>query len=442
MSRRITMKYQKQLVILINSGLICLTGISYATGLAEIYKIALDSDPALKQAIAKQQSVSEVSAQTYSAFLPNVSVAANASRNYSTNLSGGDDSYSSSSLTLSLKQSIYNNKNYAAHQISQLNISSANADLTRSKQDLMVRVTNAYLDVLLAADTVEFSKAEKTAIGRQLEQAKRRFEVGIIAITAVLNAQAGYDNTTAAVLKAENDYQISRERLRDIAGQYFDYLPPVKEDMPLNAPEPENIEQWVSYALETSPALQSINYQKESSEKNIALQRSGHYPQFNLVARYSGVDNNGPFSSTREGSDSSIGIEMNLPIYQGDYVSSKTRQARFDLNNIQSKQEEIRRTTERLARSSYLSVVSEISRVKALKQAVISNDSALKATEAGFEVGTRTIVDVLNVQRDRFAAQKNYSQARYNYIRASILLKQTAGLLEEKDIILIDSWLQ
>jgi len=436
------MKYQKRLITLISSGLICLSGISHATGLAEIYKIALDSDPALKQAIAIQQSVSEVSAQTNSAFLPVISASANTSISNSTNLSAGDDTYSGSNINLSLSQTLYDDKNYVAHQISQLNISSANADLVNATQDLMVRVTNAYLDVLLAADTVEFSKSEKTAIGRQLEQAKRRYEVGIIAITAVLNAQAGYDNATAAVLKAENDFQISRERLRDIAGQYFDYLPPVKADMPLNKPQPENIDQWVKYALETSPVLQSINYQKQSSKKNIELQRTGHYPKFNLVARYSGVDNNGPFTSAREGSDSSIGIEMSLPIYQGGFVSSKVRQAQFDLNNIESKQEEVKRTTERLARSSYLSVVSEISRVKALKQAVISNDSAVKSTEAGFEVGTRTIVDVLNVQRDRFEAQKNYSEARYNYIRATILLKQTAGLLEEKDIALINSWLQ
>ena len=196
------MKYQKQFIELITTGLFCLTGISQATGLAEIYNIALDSDPALKQAIATQQSVSETAVQSYSAFLPNLSASATTSLKKSTNLSAGDDTYSGSNINLSLSQTLYDDKNYVTHQIAKLNISSANADLIKSKQDLMARVTNAYLDVLLAADTVEFSKAEKTAISRQLQQAKRRFEVGIIAITAVLNAQAGYDNATAAVLKA------------------------------------------------------------------------------------------------------------------------------------------------------------------------------------------------------------------------------------------------
>ena len=434
---------QKYLITLISSALLCLSSASYATGLLEVYKIALDSDPVLKQAIANQQSVSEQSTQTYSTFLPTISASASTSEKHSSGLSTGNSNYNNTNLSLSLRQSIYDNKNYVSHRISKLNISSADSELITARQDLMSRVTNAYLDILLAADTVEFNKSEQTAIARQLEQAKRRYEVGIIAITDVLEAQAGYDNATASVLKAENDYQISREVLRDIAGQYFDTISPVSESMPLNNPQPANIDEWVKYALETNPTLQSINYQKESSRENISLQRAGHYPTLDLIASHSEIDNESSTSAgDRNGSDSAIGLEIKIPLYQGGFISSKTRQAHYDLENIQNKLEEIKRTTERQARNSYLSLVSEISRVKALKQAVISNESALKATEAGFEVGTRTIVDVLNVQRDRFAARKNHSEARYNYIRATVLLKQSAGLLEEKDIALIDSWLQ
>ncbi|MFK5893139.1 MAG: TolC family outer membrane protein [Pseudomonadota bacterium] len=429
------MLQQKQLISVISSALFFLSSVSYATGLLEVYKIALDSDPILKQAIANQQSVNEQSTQTFSTFLPTISASASSTEKHSTGLSNGSSSYNNSNVGLSLRQSIYDNKNYVSHRISKLNLSSANSDLISANQDLMSRVTNSYLDVLLAADTVAFNKSEQKAIGRQLEQAKRRYEVGIIAITDVLEAQAGYDNSTASVLKAENDFQISRELLRDIAGQYFDQLSPVSDNMPLNSPQPANIDEWVKYALATNPTLQSINYQKESSRENITLQRSGHYPTFDLVASHTEIDNGGnSITGDRNGSDSAIGLEISIPLYQGGFISSKTRQAFFDLNNIENKQEEIKRTTERQARNSYLSLVSEISRVKALKQAVISNQSALKATEAGFEVGTRTIVDVLNVQRDRFAAKKNHSEARYNYIRATIFLKKSAGLLEEKDI--------
>ncbi len=434
------MKY-KQIFTLASSGLIFISSFASASGLLEVYNIALDSDPVLKQSIAQQQSISEQTEQSFSSFLPNFSASAGASEKRSTGLIGGTDNYNSNNYGVSLSQSIYDNRNYVTHRISKLNLSSATSDLVAANQDLMVRVTNAYLDVLLAADTVEFTKAEQTAISRQLEQAKRRYEVGIIAITDVLEAQAGFDSSTASVLKAENDFQISRERLRDIAGQYFEQLSPVSENMPLEKPQPSNIDEWVKYALDTNPVLQSIRYQKQGSKENIALQRSGHYPTFDIVASHFESDTGGPFTSSRNGSDSTIGIEMKLPIYQGGLVSSRTRQAHYDLNRIEYKQEEIKRSTERQARNSYLSLVSEISRVKALKQAVISNESALKATEAGFEVGTRTIVDVLNVQRDRFEAKRNYSEARYNYIRATVLLKQTAGLLEIKDIELVNSWL-
>ncbi|MFK5985782.1 MAG: TolC family outer membrane protein [Pseudomonadota bacterium] len=437
------MKLNKQLITLFGSSLLCLSSLSNATGILEVYQIALDSDPVLKQSIAEQQSVSEQSRQSYSAFLPYITGSAKTSQIYSKGNTLGDDGYNNSNLGVALRQSIYDNANYASHRISKLNLSSANANLNAANQDLIVRVTYAYLDVLLAADTVEFTKAEQTAISRQLEQAKRRYEVGIIAITDVLEAQAGFDSSTASVLKAENDFQITREKLRDIAGQYFEALSPVAADMPLETPQPESIDEWVKYALDSNPTLQSLDYQRLSTKENIGLQRSGHYPTLDLVASHLETSNDGPFTTgSRNSRDSSIGLELQIPIYQGGFISSKTRQARYNFQKIESRQEEIKRTTERQARNSYLSLVSEISRVKALKQAVISNESALKATEAGFEVGTRTIVDVLNVQRDRFEAKRNYSQARYNYIRATVLLKQTAGLLEEKDLQKINSWLK
>jgi outer membrane protein len=412
---------------------------SMASSLLDVYEISLNSDPILKQAISTKRSVAEGKEQAFSYFLPNINGGADVTRIYPNDLNNGDN-YNDKVASVSLVQSIYDNKNYVNNRISKLNFSSASSDLIQAEQDLISRVINAYFDVLLAGDTVEFTKAEQKAIERQLDQSKKRYEVGIIAITDVLEAQAGFDNATADVLKAENELQISREKLRDIAGQYFDKLSPVIEDMPLFLPEPNNIETWVEYSIETNPALQSINYLKQSSKENISLQRSGHYPYFDAVARYSTVNTGRQLSSN--GSDGSISIQMTLPIYQGGFVNSKTRQAVDDLETVSNRAEEIRRTTERLTRSSFLSVVSEITRVKALKQAVLSNESALKATEAGLDVGTRTIVDVLNVQRDRFAARKNYSEARYNYIRATIFLKQFAGLLEEKDLVLINSWLQ
>jgi len=427
----------------IGASLFASSSFIHATGLLEVYKVALESDPVLKQAISNQKSVAEGKNQAFSAFLPTVSGNASTTGTRSTGLSTGRSDYNNHGFGLNLNQSIYDKKNFVNQRIAANNTLSADSDLDAARQDLMARVATAYFEVLLAADRVEFTEAEQKAIARQLEQAKRRYEVGIIAITAVLNAQAGYDSATAAVLKAKNDQLITNERLRDIAGKYFDELAPVANNIPLDPPQPNNIDEWVKLALKNNPNLSSIKYQGFSSKERISLERSGHLPTLDLVASYSNVDKNGPTSSgSRDGYDATLGLEVAVPIYQGGYVNSRVKQAQFDYQTIQDRKEELRRTTERQTRSSFLSVLSEISRVKALEQAVISNDSSLKATEAGFEVGTRTIVDVLNVQRDRFAAKRDYSEARYNFILSKLLLKQSAGTLAEKDLEKVDNWLK
>jgi len=437
------MKIKHLLSAVIGASLLSTSSLINATGLLEVYKVALESDPILKQAVSNQKSVAEGKNQAFSAFLPNIRASATASGNRSTGLSTGRSDYNSHNYGLNLTQSIYDKKNYVNTRIAENNTLSADTDLETARQDLMARVSSAYFDVLLAADTVEFTKAEQKAIARQLEQAKRRYEVGIIAITAVLNAQAGYDSATAAVLKATNDQLIANERLRDIAGKYFDELAPVADEIPLDPPKPNDIDEWVKLALKNNPTLASINYQGLSSKERISLERSGHYPTLDLVASYSNVDKNGPGSaSARDGYDGSVGLQLAVPIYQGGFVNSRVKQAQYDYQAIRDKKEELRRSTERQTRSSFLSVLSEISRVKALNQAVVSNDSSLKATEAGFEVGTRTIVDVLNVQRDRFAAKKDYSEARYNFILSKVFLKQSAGTLSEQDLENIDNWLK
>jgi len=437
------MKPTRLLQTVITATLLSTSYLTNASGLLEVYKVALESDPVLKQSLSNQRSVAEGKKQAYAAFLPQISASASTTGLRSTGLSTGRSDYNNHGFGLNARQSVYDKSNYVNNRIANTNTLSADADFEAARQDLMARVTNAYFDVLLAADTVEFSKAEQKAIARQLEQAKRRYEVGIIAITAVLNAQAGYDSATAAVLQAKNNFQISRERLRDIAGKYFDSLAPVADKIPLEPPKPNNIDTWVKLALENNPALASINYQGLSSKQRISLESSGHYPTLDLVATYSNVNKNGPGSGgSRDGYDGTVGLELAVPIYQGGFVSSRVRQAQYNFQATQDKKEELRRTTERQTRSSFLSVLSEISRVKALNQAVISNDSSLKATEAGFEVGTRTIVDVLNVQRDRFEAKKNYSEARYNFILGKIFLKQSTGTLKESDLEMVDKWLK
>lgn len=415
-----------------------------AENLLEVYSMAYDTDPVLKQVISERQSVGEGSVQAFAAFLPQISATGQTTGNDKdkSKLKDKKVSYNTHGYSFDLTQNIFDNRNYVNYKISNLNISKADAILSAAQQELIVRTADAYFRTLAAEDAVEFSKAEKKAIGRQLDQAKRRYEVGIIAITDVHEAQAGYDNANAQLIAAENDLLVAKEVLRELTSQYIEKLTPLSETIPLNPPSPENIQHWVDQALVGNYTLLASKQDTLVQKENINLQRSGHYPTLGLTASYGYAKSNGPGSiSAAQSHDSSIGLNLNIPIYEGNLITSKTRQAHYDYQQSMEAYDEVHNSTEKNARSSYLNVLSEVSRVKALKQAVISNESALKATEAGFEVGTRTIVDVLNVQRDLYRAKQEYSNSRYIYILNVLRLKQSSGELARIDLETVNNWL-
>lgn len=415
-----------------------------AENLLEVYGLSYLSDPVLKQVISQRESVGEGSVQAFAAFLPQINASAST---FGTNQDepigqNTDVSYNTHGYSLDLNQSIFDNRNYVNYRISNININKAEADLSAAQQQLIIRVSEAYFLTLSAIDTVTFSKAEKKAIGRQLDQSKRRYEVGIIAITDVHEAQAGYDNANAAVIAAENELLIAKETLRELAGQYIDNVSPLAEKIPLDPPTPAKIQHWVDQALEGNFSLLAAKESTFASKENINLQRSGHYPTLGLTTTYGYSKSNGPNSNfAPQYHESSIGLNLSVPIYEGNSITSKTRQAQYDHQRTEDAYDEVRNVTVKNARSSYLNVLSEVSRVQALKQAVISNESALRATEAGFEVGTRTIVDVLNVQRDLYRAKQEHSNSRYTYILNVLRLKQSSGELARVDLETVNSWL-
>ena len=415
-----------------------------AENLLEIYSLAYETDPVLKQAVSQRLSIGEGSTQAFAAFLPNVSASANTTANNKDKYRPKDDdvTYNNHGYSIDLNQSIFDNRNYINYKISNLNINKAEANLKAAHQDLIIRTADAYFNTLSAMDTVEFSLAEKKAIGRQLDQAKRRYEVGIIAITDVHEAQAAFDSANAQVIAAENNLLVARESLRELTNQYIEQISPLAETIPLSPPEPEDIQHWVEQALTGNYTLLASRDDTLVQKENIRLQRSGHYPTLDLTASYGYSKSNGPDSLTASQShDSSIGLNLSIPIYEGNAITSKTRQAQYDYQRSQDAYNEIKNTTEKNTRSGYLNVLSEVSRVKALEQAVVSNKSALKATEAGFEVGTRTIVDVLNVQRDLYRAKQQHSNSRYTYILNVLRLKQASGELDRTDLEKVNSWL-
>ncbi len=415
-----------------------------AENLLDVYAMSYQSDPILKQVISQRESIGEGSVQAFARFLPKIDLTASTTGTNQDKPTAqeSDVSYNSHGYSLDLNQSIFDNQNIVNYRIANININKAEANLSAAQQDLIIRVSDAYFLTLSSIDSVDFSKAEKKAIGRQLDQAKRRYEVGIIAITDVHEAQAGFDNANAQVIAAENSLLVAKEGLRELAGQYIDQVSPLAEKIPLDPPTPAKIQHWVDQALEGNFSLIAAKETTYAQKENINLQRSGHYPTLGLKASYGYNKANGPNSGVApQYHESSIGLNLSIPIFEGNSVTSKTRQAQYDFQQSQDAYNEVLNTTEKNARSSYLNVLSEVSRVQALKQAVISNESALKATEAGFEVGTRTIVDVLNVQRDLYRAKQEHSNSRYTYILNVLKLKQASGELARVDLETVNGWL-
>ncbi|MET0085355.1 MAG: TolC family outer membrane protein [Sedimenticola sp.] len=423
-----------------------LVGMSPAFGedLAQVYALAKENDAQLRAARATRDSALEAKPQAKALLLPTVSLTGNANRvhrDVQSSPSGASTStYSTSQLKLNLSQPIYHRDYWIQLEQADIQVAQAEASYAVEEQGLIVRVSEAYFGVLSAQESLEFAQSENAAIARQLDQAKQRFEVGLIAITAVHEAQAAFDQSRADLINAENTLDNAWEALREITGTPMSELTPVIEELPLNPPQPQNIDQWGETAQQQNLGIQSARYSTEIARQNIQVQNSGHYPSLDLVGSHS-LDR----SSSSAGTDAdttSLGVQLTVPLYSGGSVTSKTRQATYDLEAAQENLDKQRRSVNRQVRDAYRGVLAGISTVEALKASTVSAQSALEATEAGFEVGTRTMVDVLNAQRDLFRARSNFAAVRYNYILSGLQLKQAAGTLAEQDLADVNSWLK
>lgn len=422
---------------------------SYAEDLLDVYQLALKSDPQLLAEAASQQAVGELKAQSRANFLPEVGLSANTGRNWQDSSSqsfgggdlGGRRDFNTHGYAVTITQPLYRSQNYIQKNKAQIAIEQASANYEIVKQALIIRVAERYFGVLAKQDDETFAIAERDAISRQLEQTQQRFDVGVATITDVVESQAAYDLANAQVITAENELVNSQERLRETVGQYIDNLATLKADSELVRPEPEDIEQWSTVALAQNPAIVVAQLTVEDSKQTISLQKSGHYPSLDLIGQHAyDSSSDGGFGGSKT-HQSTLGLQFNVPIYAGGAVLSKTREAGYRLDQAMQNEEVQRRSVVRQSRESYNSVISGISRVKALKQAVLSNEKALESTEAGYEVGTRTTVDVLNVRRDLFRARRDYASSRYDYILDTLRLKQAAGIVNDNDLAQINQWL-
>ncbi len=448
--------------LLLSLGAFLIAGPVHASSLLEIYQQALQGDPQIHEAEARRLAALEAKPQARSALLPQVSFSGDYTSSESDGTSieidsdgsiGSLSSESESDTTrwqFSLRQTIFRWDQIVGLRQADKVVARAEAEREAAQQDLIVRVAQRYFDVLAAEDRLTSISANRDAIARQLEQAKQRFEVGLIAITDVQESQAAYDQSVADEIGAKRSLATAREFLREITGEYVSDLDAPGNQFPLLDPEPNSELKWVDMSLSQNLALVASRLDERLARDEISFRKNGHYPTVELVASSGEQDssssrsfNGNPFIPTdSDGKSDSIGIQFTMPLFAGGGTSSRVREAVYLHRASREQLQRVTRETERQARDAYLGVLSEISRVKALEQAVASSRTALQATQAGYEVGTRTIVEVLNSQFALYAAITNFYQSRYDYIINALRLKQAAGTLQVQDLEQIDRWLE
>ncbi|WP_299491192.1 outer membrane channel protein TolC [uncultured Shewanella sp.] len=411
-----------------------------ATDLLQIYEQALTNDPATLQAKAQRNSLYEQIEQSRASLLPTISGSVSYTETWNDYPASFSSAGGQSSVGLSLSQTLYDNSLWSSLTIAEKTATQADATYAAALQDLIIRVSTAYFNVLSAQDDYEFQGAERRAYERQLAQTKQRFAVGLSAITDVHSAQAQYDLATATEITAKNTLTNSYESLRAITGVDYENIDVLDTSrFSATAVSPTNVKDWVKASEESSLSLLSDKIGKDIAEETIAFYKSGHLPTLSLDA--SGYRTDSTAESSIYGGkqhNGSLAVTLDVPIFSGFSVNSQVRQAQYDYVNASEVLEETHRSVVQDVRSYFNNVNASISSIRAYEQSVISSQSALEATQAGFEVGTRTIVDVLNSTSTLYSSKSELSTARYNYINSVLALKQAAGTLNEKDLALIN----
>lgn len=424
------------------AAMLAATGPAHAADLLETFRAAQANDPVFAAARAAHLAGLEKLPQGRSLLLPSLSLSANSTLNDQTTqyrgafpFPAGNQRYNSHGYSLNLTQPLFRQQNWVAYTEAELQVVQAEAQFKLAEHDLILRVAQAYFDVLIAQDSVQLAEAQKTAITEQLEQAKRNFEVGSATITDTHEAQARYDLTSAQEIAARNDLEIKQRALQQLINAMPKGLKPLGKEFKLEAPQPADMEKWVGEAELNNPQLAIARAGAEIAEKEVARNRGGHYPTVDLVANYGeNFANGGSFGVGADTRNKSIGVQVNVPLFQGGAVNSRWREAEANRDRAKEELENARRTVATQTRQAYLGVVSGIAQVKALQQALKSSESVLEASKLGQEVGVRTNLDVLNAQQQLYATRRDLYQAEYNYLVSHLRLKAAVGSLGEEEL--------
>ncbi len=416
-----------------------------AQDLLALYELALQNNPQLKQAYANQLAVSEITNISLANFLPSISAVGQGMGNQLSNQratyqGSGFQQYVDNSLTVNLLQPVFHWEHWLQLSQAENQLAQAEAAYHAELQTLMVKVVEVYFNVLSAEDNVMFYHIEQQAIARQVEQAKQRFALGFVEVTEVREAQAAFDQVMASVTAAEALVENQKEALIEIIGEQTLVLLPLQPIIPLVKPHPESIEEWSKTSEVSNFKIISAFNQVEVARKTVDLQRNGHLPKLDVVASYGEFDTTSSFGL--RGNTQNIGLKLSIPVYEGGAVNAKIRQANHKLVETQEVLVAVKRAVNRQVKEAYRGMTTSISQVLAFTTAVKSSELALEATQAGYEVGTRTLVDVLTEQRNVYRAKRDLSRARYDYLVNGVKLKQAASSLTQLDVEQLNHLLQ
>jgi len=440
----------------------CLLTIASANAddLAEIYNLAVKNDATLKSAEASFRANSETEKQALSALLPNVTASASRTKTDADSTGFSRDSLTQDPVTSSvdntsekwgatLTQTLFDLSAWYTFKSGKETSKQAEADLAASQQDLIIRVSDAYFNVLRNLENLQASKAEERANKRQLEQTQQRFDVGLIAITDVHEARASYDLAVVQRLTDEGNLGTAYEALTVLTGQTHSNLLLLNPDYAVVPPVPSTRDEWVQFALKNNYSLKSATYRAESAHNTAKSSRMNHAPTISAVVSYEDsdtdgtntIDNFNTFPTDSDGEATVWSINLEVPIFSGGRISSQRKQSYEQFNAAKQDEINTRRTVIQNTRSLHLNVMTDVQRVKARAQTIVSTRSALEATQAGYEVGTRNVVDVLVAQRALYNAIRDYANSRYDYIINMLSLKEQAGTLSPQDIYDLNKWL-
>lgn len=418
--------------------------------LMQAFQKAQQYDATLRAAVADNKAQKEEINKSFAAFLPQVRVGMYEGRGITDSEVPGPlgstskrhSNYDSRNYSVSMRQSIFNKANFAEYKQAKADVAKSNAMLESAQFNMASRVTGAYLDLLLSEENVRYSKAQKSSAQSQLEQAKKRYKAGVGTITEVSEANANLESVIALELEWANGVEYAKRALENITGVYADALLSLDPSkLPLAEPQPNNVESWISTAMEKNADIMAAQNEYLVVTQEVEKNNSGHYPTLDLVAARTHTQSDNNYTIGSQYDTDSIGLQLNVPLYTGGYVSSTVRQAVARVEQASEKLSEKQRTVSTDVRKYYNEITNGIARIEAQSQSVASYETALVGTQKGYESGMRSNVDVLTAQEKLYSAKRELARERYKLIYSRIQLKQMAGMLTEVDIAEVNDWL-